>query len=133
VHKILRARFYWPIIFSDVYKEVSICHECHIFDGKRKLLPLPLKPISVEASFRKWGLDFIGDIHTSSSTQHRWILTSTDYFTKWIEAVPTRQATDTVIIQFLESNILSRFGCLVKIITNNAATFKSNKMDFFFQ
>jgi hypothetical protein len=37
VHKILRVGFYWPSIFSDVYKEVSNCHECHIFDGKRKL------------------------------------------------------------------------------------------------
>jgi hypothetical protein len=37
MHKILRARFYWPSIFSDVYKEVSRCHECQIFDGKRKL------------------------------------------------------------------------------------------------
>jgi hypothetical protein len=52
VHKISRASFYWPNIFSDVYKEVSSCHECQIFDGKRKLQPLPLKPIFVEAPFR---------------------------------------------------------------------------------
>jgi hypothetical protein len=131
LHKILRAGFYWPSIFSDVYKEVSSCHECHIFDGKRKLQPLPLNPISVEAPFMQWGLDFIGEIHPPSSAQHRWILTATDYFTKWIEAVPTRQATDTVIIQFLESNILSRFGCPVKIITDNATTFKSKRMEKF--
>jgi transposase InsO family protein len=56
-------------------------------------------------------------------------LTATYYFTKWIEAVPTRQATDVVIIQFLERNILSRFGCPVKIITDNATTFKSKRME----
>jgi hypothetical protein len=130
-HKILREGYYWPNIFVDVYKEVSSCHECQIFDGRRKLQPLSLKPISVEASFMQWGLDFIGEIHPPSSTQHRWILTTTDYFTKWIEAVPTRQATDTVIIQFLETNILSRFGCPIKIITDNATTFKSKKMEKF--
>jgi hypothetical protein len=92
------------------------------------LFPLPLKPISVEAPFQQWGLDFIGEIHPSSSTQHKWILTATDYFTKWIEAVPTRQAIDTVIIQFLENNILSRFGCPTRIITDNATTFKSKRM-----
>jgi hypothetical protein len=131
VHKILRAGFYWPSIFSDVYKEVSSCHECQIFYGKRKLQPFPLKPISVEAPFRQWGLDFIGEIHPQSSAQHKWILTATYYFTKWIEAVPTRQATYTVIIQFLENNILSRFGCPIKIITDNATTFKSKKMEKF--
>jgi hypothetical protein len=52
VHNILRVGFYWPSIFSDVYKEVSKCHECQIFDGKGKLEPLSLKPISLEAPFR---------------------------------------------------------------------------------
>ena len=41
VNKIMRAG-YWPTIFSDVYKEVTTCHECQIFYGKRKLMPLPL-------------------------------------------------------------------------------------------
>jgi hypothetical protein len=69
-------------------------------------------------------LDFIGEIHPPSSGKHKWILTTTEYFTKWIEVVPTRQATDVVIIKFLESNILSRFGCPRKIIIDNATTFK---------
>eukprot|EP00253_Pinus_taeda_P013363 PITA_13363 len=64
--------------------------------------------------------------------QHRWILTATDYFTKWIEAIPCRQANDSVIIQFLENNILSRFGCPNKIITDNVAAFRSKKMVNFY-
>lgn len=51
-----------------------------------------------------------------------------DYFTKWIEAIPTQQATDVVIIQFLENNILSRFGFPNKLITDNEVDFKSKKM-----
>ena len=50
-YKILRAGFYWPTQFLDVYKEVYACHECQIFEGNRKLKPLPLVPISVEAPF----------------------------------------------------------------------------------
>jgi hypothetical protein len=52
-HKILRVGYYWTTIFVDVYKEVSNCHECHIFDGRRKLQPLPLKTISIEVPFMK--------------------------------------------------------------------------------
>jgi len=126
--KILRAYFYWPTLFSDVKKFVTSCHKCHIFEGKKKLLHLPLKPISVEEPFQQWDLDFISEIHPPSSAQHKYILTAIDYFTKWIEVIPSRQATDTVIITFLETNILSRFGCSTKIITNNAATFKSKRM-----
>jgi len=128
VDKILRAGFYWPTLFADVKKFVVSCHKCQIFEGKRKLLPLPLKPISTKKPFQQWGLEFIGEIHPSSSGQHRWILTATDYFTKWIEAIPCSQANDSTIMQFLESNILSRFSCPEKIITDNAAAFKSKRI-----
>eukprot|EP00253_Pinus_taeda_P025311 PITA_25311 len=130
--KILRASFYWPSLFADVRKFVVSCHKCQIFEGKRKLLPLPLKSISNERPFQQWGLDFIREIHPSSSGQHKWILTTTDYFTKWIEAIPCRQANDSIIMQFLETNTLSRFGCPENIITDNAAAFKSKRMINFF-
>ena len=100
-NKILRAGFYWPTLFANVRKYVTSYHKCQIFEGKKKLLPLPLKPISTEMPFQQWGLDFIGEIHPPSSAQDKWILTATDYFTKWIEVIPSRQATDTVIISFL--------------------------------
>ena len=51
-NKILREGLYWPNIFPDVHKKFKAFHECHIFEGKRKLSPLPLKPISVNAPFR---------------------------------------------------------------------------------
>jgi len=96
-NKALRAGYYWPTLFIDLYKTVMGCHECQVFQGKRKLLPVLLKPVEVNAPFQQWGLDFIGEIHPTSSTQHKWILTATD-FTKWIEAIPTRQATNMIII-----------------------------------
>ena len=88
VDKILRAGYYWPTVFADIKKYATSCHKCQVFEGKRKLLPLPLRPIATERPFQQWGFDFIGEIHPSSSGQHRWILTATDYFTKWIEVVP---------------------------------------------
>ena len=127
-NKILRAGFCWSTLFSDVYKETSICHQCQIFYGKRKVIPLPLNPIIVEAPFQQWGLDFIGEINPNSSGQHKWILTATDYFTKWIEAIPTRRETEAVIMDCFEENILARFGCPRRIVTDNAAAFKSKKM-----
>jgi transposase InsO family protein len=102
--------------------------------AKGNSFPLPLKLISVEAPFQQWGLDFIREIQSPSSGQHRWILTATNYFTKWIEAVPRRQAIDSVIIKFLENNILSHFGCHRNIITDNAVDFRSKKLiDFYNQ
>jgi hypothetical protein len=51
VQNIPRVSYYWLTIFADIYKDVSSCHECQIFDERRKLQPLSLKPISVEVPF----------------------------------------------------------------------------------
>jgi hypothetical protein len=86
-----------------------------------------LKPVVVSIPFQKWGLDFIREIHPASSGQDRWILTATDYFTKWIEAIPTRNASHKVIISFLE-DVMSIFGCSSKIVIDNVASFKAEPL-----
>jgi hypothetical protein len=78
-------------------------------------------------------LDFIGEIHPPSSGKNKWILKATDYFTKWIEVIPTINATDKVIINFQKENIFSRFGCPRKLITDNAQAFKSIAMIEFYE
>jgi hypothetical protein len=110
-YKILRAGYYWPKLFLDVNTKVRACNPCQLFAGKQKLLALPLVPVKIDAPFQQWGLDFIGEINSHSSTQHKWILTAINYFTKWVEDIHTRKATDSMLMDFLEENILSRFDC----------------------
>jgi hypothetical protein len=127
-YKILRVGYYWPKLFTYVNAKVRACNPCQLFSDKQKLHTLPLTPVKTEARFQQWGLDFIGGIHPYSSAQHKWILTATDYFTKWVEAIPTRNTTNSVVINFLEEMFLSRFGCPRKIVTDNVEAFKSMEM-----
>jgi hypothetical protein len=99
---------------------VRTCEECQKIVGKQKLLSLPLKPIIANGSFQQWGLDFIKEKNPPYTGQHKWIFVSIEYFTKWIEGIPTRNATDKVIMNFPETNIFSKFGCPRKLITDNA-------------
>jgi transposase InsO family protein len=114
-------------LFIDVYRRVRACTKCQRFARKQQLKSLPLNPVVVSGPFQQWGLDFIGEIHPASSGRHRWILTATDLFTKWIEDIPTRSASHKVIIGFLE-NLITRFGCPSKIVTNNAASFRAEPL-----
>ena len=50
-NKILKAGYYWPSLYSDVYAKIRACIPCQQFEGKQKLLPLPLFPIYVKALF----------------------------------------------------------------------------------
>jgi hypothetical protein len=61
-------------------------------------------------TFRGWGLDFIGEIHSSSSKGHRFILVATNYFTKWTEVVPLRNMMHKEVISFVLEHIIHRFG-----------------------
>jgi hypothetical protein len=117
-------------IVLKVNAKVRSCKQCQFFVGKHKLPSLPLVPIKVETPFQQWGLDFIGEIHPPSSAQHKWILTATDIFLNgWKQFLPN--FTDAVVIKFLEENIITRFGCPRKIITDNAQDFKSPCYDRF--
>ena len=40
-NKILRARFYWPTLFANVYQKVTSCHKCQFFEGKRSSFLCP--------------------------------------------------------------------------------------------
>ena len=65
-HKILRAGYYWPTLFSNVFSFVKVCDKCQRFVGRQQLKYLPLKPVHVNGPFQQWGLDFIGEINPHS-------------------------------------------------------------------
>jgi hypothetical protein len=130
-HNILRAGYYWPTIFSDTHRYVRSCQLCQFFVDKQCLPSLPLKPVIIEAPFQQWGLDFIGEFKDNSSNGYRWVLTATDYFTRWVEAIPTKKATKEVVMKFLEEKIITRFGVPAKITMDNAKDFSSMALNEF--
>jgi hypothetical protein len=88
-------------------------------------------PVLLDFPFSKWGLDLIGPVNPSSSIGHILILTTTDYFTKWIEVVHLKHAQDKHVISFLDSNIFSRFGLPIEITYDNGTSFIFGKFNQF--
>jgi len=115
-HKILRSSFYWPTIFIDSYKYVQRCKDYQQVAGNEKFHALPLFPIIPEFPFSKWGLNFIRPINPPSFACHIFILTTTDYFTKWLEVVPLKKVHDEQVINFLENIIFSCFGFPLELV-----------------
>ena len=71
---------------SDCFRYYKGCEECQRF-GDLQLVPAALLHHIIKSwPFRGWGFDFIGQINSSSSKGHRFVLVATDYFTKWTEA-----------------------------------------------
>uniref|UniRef100_A0A2N9HSJ2 Integrase catalytic domain-containing protein n=1 Tax=Fagus sylvatica TaxID=28930 RepID=A0A2N9HSJ2_FAGSY len=72
--------------------------------------------------FHTWGLDLIGPINPSSGG-YIWILVATEYFSKWVEAIPLRKATGAAVANFIREHIITRFDIPHKIISDNDTPF----------
>jgi hypothetical protein len=96
-HKILRAGYYWSTLFRDAHTYARNCKTCQISAGRVKRLVVPLQTMAISEPFKQWGLDIIGEITLTSSKQHRYILTATNYFTKWVEAIPLTPMNEKVL------------------------------------
>ena len=82
-----------------------------------------MQPVNIEQPFEQWGLDIIGEITPHSSKQHRYIRTATDYFTKWVEAIPLKTTNSKTIIEFIDQFIITRFGVPNALVFDNASYF----------
>ncbi|XP_026450081.1 uncharacterized protein LOC113350192 [Papaver somniferum] len=89
---------------------VQSCDKCQIHGNLVHAPSTPLHSISSSWPFYSWGLDIIGKINPPSSKHHEYIITATEYFTKWIESIPLRGTTRATIAAFIKEYIICRFG-----------------------
>ncbi len=69
----------------------------------------------------------IGMINPPSIKGHKFILVATDYFTKWVEAIPLKKVVSGDAIQFVQEHIIYRFGIPQTITTDQGSIFVSDE------
>ena len=86
---------------------------------------MPLCPQVMIAPFEKWAIDFIGPINPTSLSQKH-ILVCTDFVMKWVEAKAVSFAIEKIVVDFLFTEIFTRFGMPREIFFYNGLQFISN-------
>jgi hypothetical protein len=115
-------------MIADCFKYYKGCQVCQKF-GDLQLVPAAeLHRIIKPWPFRGWGLDFIGEIHPSSSNRHRFVLVATDYFTKWTGVVALKNMTHREVIEFITEHIIHRFGIPQTLTTDQGTSFLSKEL-----
>jgi hypothetical protein len=82
--------------------------------------------VSIESNYQamaiqRMGIDLIGQINPPSSKGHKFVLLATDYFTKWVEAIPLKKVTSENMVEFVKEHIIYRFGIPQTITTDQGA------------
>jgi hypothetical protein len=72
-------------------------------------------------------MNMIGKISPSFSKGHQYILAITDYFTKWVEAIPMKSVTSKDVLKFNKEHVIHRFGIPQTIMTDGGSVFISEE------
>jgi hypothetical protein len=126
-----RAGFYWSTMINDCFMYYKGCESCQKFRDVQ-LAPAAMLHLIIKSwPFHGWALDFIGQIHPTSSKGNRFVLVATDYFTKWIEAVPLKNMSHKEVIQFISEHIIHRFDIPQTLTMDQGSSFMSHQVHKF--
>ena len=84
---------------------------------------MPLQVILVVQIFDVWGMDFMGPF--PSSFENLYILLVVDYVSKWVVAIACPKNDASTVVEFIQRNILSRFGAPRTIISDEGSHFEN--------
>ena len=86
---------------------------------------ISLQGILVVQIFYVWGINFMGPFRPSFGNLY--ILLDVDYVSKWVEAINCPRKDANTVVGFIQRNILSRYGALRTIISDEGSHF-ANKL-----
>uniref|UniRef100_A0A7M4FGQ9 Gypsy retrotransposon integrase-like protein 1 n=1 Tax=Crocodylus porosus TaxID=8502 RepID=A0A7M4FGQ9_CROPO len=119
VHRI-QSRYYWLGIVKDVVDWIKMCETCQNAEHNKNMAR-KVRLVKVESPWEVLGLDVHGPFpETSRSNTH--VLTVTDHFSKWVEAVPL-QKKDALSVAKALATIFYRFGAAKNIYCSQSWDF----------
>ena len=93
--------------------QLSNCDVCQWMNRKLTTGVPELHPIPVKAPWYMVGIDFIGPLSSVAKDGSQCILTISDYFTKWFEALPAMDKMASTV-----AGLLFKVSSLSKVTAN---------------
>ena len=109
---------------KDAVEYVCKCKQCQKHAPLIHQLAGHLNLVSSPWPFAQWGLDILSSFPRALGNR-RFVLVAVDYFTKWAEVEALANIRDVNVKKFMWKNIVTRFGVLDSLISDNGLQFDS--------
>ena len=129
--QLLQLGYYWLTMKKSSEELVKTCHACQGLRDAIHTHPNVLQDMTTSWPFHTWRLDLIRPINPPSNG-HIWILIATEYFTKWVKAIPLKKATVATVANFIQEHIITRFGIPKRLISDNGNPFMKNLTEAYY-
>ncbi len=116
---------HYPGLTKEVATYVATCTSCQAKGRQEPPQRHTLVPTASGFPFQRIHIDFVGPMTPGKLTGAKWLLTIKDVFSKWVEAVPLKQATAEAAARALEDTIFCRFGYPEQIHSDQGSQFTS--------
>jgi transposase InsO family protein len=124
----VQERYWWPNQYTEVRHYVETCDSCARSKKPKWSSKGKMEASVVGKPWQRVSADFLGPV-TKTDRGNRYLLVFTDYFTRWVVAVPTVDCTaETVAKEFVERIVLN-FGAPEEFLSDNGPAFASEVVD----
>uniref|UniRef100_A0A3B3RRT6 Integrase catalytic domain-containing protein n=1 Tax=Paramormyrops kingsleyae TaxID=1676925 RepID=A0A3B3RRT6_9TELE len=107
---------------GDVKNYVLSCVACQLSKPTNQKPGGYLKPVVATYPWEFAGIDFVGPL-PKSSRGNEYILVFVNYFTKWVEICPVKEATAVVAARNFISEVFARHGALTHLVSDRGVQF----------
>jgi Integrase zinc binding domain len=119
--ELLGLRFWWPEYERDVSWYIRTCDLCQ--ERQKALVRIPPVITHTPSIFQEIHTDVM--IMGELSNGHHQAVAARDSLSRWVEGRPLKSDTAQALGMFLLEDIICRWGCPARIITDNAKQFKA--------
>lgn len=122
--QLVRARYYWPNMYSDIEKWCKTCERCVLSKAVRPKVKTYTGTVRASRPNEILAIDFT--VLEPSSDGRENVLVLTDVFSKYTQAIPTKDQRASTVAEVLVKNWFQILGVPCRLHSDQGRNFESN-------